>query len=248
MDIQNELKKLGLKKSESKLYLYLLEKGASTPPNIAKGTGIARTNCYNLLRGLENKGMVQVQGAQKSKAYVARDPATLLTGLEQRMEAAKRIVPELRDFYTTQKNKPKIRFFSGWDEVKELYLLTLETEKLFAVGSTETIAKIDKKFLESYWHELASRKIIFDSVLMASAKSKTALEIKAVAGALRTDRFLPERFGDEPMDMFIWNDNIALIALSDPVFGTLITDAALVRVLKIMFGALWEELGRRNDN
>ena len=242
MSIEEKLQNIGLHKSEIAVYLYLLERGVSSPPQIAKGTGIARTHCYHILSLLDEKGLIQTQQNRKRKNYVARDPESLITTFEKRQEMVKSVVPELRDLFTAQKNKPKIRFFSGWNEVKELYLLTLQTEKLYAIGSTEAIAKIDKKFLESYWRGLAKNKIIFDSVLMSSAKQKTAEELKTFKGAIRIDKFLPEQFGDQPMDMFIWNDNIAMITLSEPIFGTLITDAALVRVLKIMFGALWEKL------
>ena len=242
MDIENGLKNLGLKKSEIAVYLHLLAAGASTPPQIAKGTGIARTNCYRVLSSLQEKELVQIQPLRKRKAYFVRDPASIIFGLERKTDFARQIVPELRSFYTSQKNKPKIRFFSGWEEVKEVFRLTLEAEKLFAIGSTETLAKIDKQFLGWYWHQMQKRKIIFDDILTADAKDKTAQEIKAIRGTLQTVKFLPEQFGDQPMDIFIWNDNIAFMALSEPIFATLITDKALVLAIKVMFGALWEKL------
>ncbi len=242
MDIETGLKNLGLKKSEIAVYLYLLRAGASTPPMIAKGTGIARTNCYRVLTALHEKELIQTQPLRKRRAYFVRDPESLVSGLERKTEFARQIVPELRDFYTTQKNKPKIRFFSGWEEVKEVFRLTLEAKKLFALGSTETLAKIDRKFMEWHWNEMQKRKIIFDDILTADAKGKTAEEIKSIRGALQTVRFLPEQFGDQPMDIFIWDDNIAFMALSEPIFATLITDAPLVKAIKIMHRALWEKL------
>ena len=242
MDIENGLKNLGLKKSEITVYLYLLRAGASTPPMIAKGTGIARTNCYRVLNALREKELIQIQPLRKRKAYFVRDPNSIISGLERKTELAKQIVPELRDFYTTQKNKPKIRFFSGWEEVKEVFILALEAKKILTLGSTETVAKIDKKFLDWYPRELEKRKIIFDEISMFSAKDKTAQEIKKIRGALLTIKFLPEEFGDQPMDIFIWDDNIAFMALSEPIFATLITDAPLVKAIKIMHRALWEKL------
>lgn len=242
MSIEEKLQGIGLHKSEIKVYLYLLEHGLSTPPQIGRGTGIARTHCYHILKMLDEKGLIQTQQNRKRKNYIAHDPGSLIGTFERRQEMVKQVVPELRDLFTAPKNKPKIRFFQGWEEVKELFRLTLDAEKLLAIGSTESIAKIDKRFFEWYPQELDKRKIIFDDILMASAKDKTAPIIKAIRGALHTFKFLPEEFGDQPMDIFIWRDNIAFIALGDPIFGTLITDAALVKVIKIMFKALWEKL------
>src|SRR5688500_528889 len=113
MDTNAELKQLGLHKSEIRVYLYLLEAGVSTPPQIAKGTSIARTNCYHILKELEDKGLIQQQASGKRKAYLARDPESIVAALEKKREAASRVVPELRELYTAQKNKPKIRFFKG---------------------------------------------------------------------------------------------------------------------------------------
>ena len=49
MDIADDLQQLDLTKSEVAVYLSLLESGLSIPPQIATATGIARTNCYNIL-------------------------------------------------------------------------------------------------------------------------------------------------------------------------------------------------------
>jgi sugar-specific transcriptional regulator TrmB len=242
MDIHEKLANIGLHKSETKVYLYLLEYGLSTPPQIAKGTGIARTHCYHILQMLDEKALIQTQQNRKRKNYIARDPESLISTFEKRQEMVKQVVPELRDLFTTQKNKPKIRFFSGWEEVKEVFRLTLEAEKIFALGSTEALAKIDPKFFDWYPQELDKRKIIFDDILTADAKGKTAEEITKIRGALHTIKFLPEQFGDQPMDIFIWDDNIAFMALSEPIFATLMTDASLVKAIKVMHRALWEKL------
>lgn len=44
MDFSEELKKLGLSKPEIAIYLYLLEQGLSSPPEIIRGTKILRAN------------------------------------------------------------------------------------------------------------------------------------------------------------------------------------------------------------
>ncbi len=242
MNVEEKLKSIGLHKSEIKVYLHLLERGVSTPPQIAKGTGIARPHCYHILKMLDEKGLIQTQENRKRKNYIARDPDSLIVAGEKRQEMLKQLVPELRDFYTTQKNKPNIRFFSGWEEVKELFLMVLGAKKLYALGSSEKVSSIDRKFWEYLVGEIKNRKIVFDDILMASAKEKTAREIKTLQGALYTVKFLPEKFGDRPMDLFIWDNNIAFMALNEPIFGTLITDEALASVIKLMFSAVWEKL------
>ena len=78
MKIQHILKSIGLKRNEINIYLYLLESGVSTHPQIAQGTHIARTHCYNILRSLQNKHLVSSQKRGKRMAYIARTPKALL--------------------------------------------------------------------------------------------------------------------------------------------------------------------------
>jgi sugar-specific transcriptional regulator TrmB len=241
MLIFDQLKTLGLRESEAKIYLYLLENGLSTPPLVAKGVDIQRTNTYNVLKALKEKGLIEQQTKSKRKAYLARDPEALVFNLEQRKEAAKKLLPDLRALYTIQKNKPKIRFFEGWEEVKEIYLLTLQAKKIIAIGSTLQMSKIDEKFTKYYLKQLAEKKIIFYDIL-TSASQTTMPQIKNFLGSLHEAKFLPTKYPDLPTDILLWDDNIAIVALHEPIFGTILTNSLLANSFKTIFEVLWEHL------
>ena len=125
MTLTDQLKALGLNRTETRIYLYLLEQGLSTPPQIARGTGITRTNCYNILESLKEKDLIAEQTQGKRKAYLARDPEALVRSLERKKEIINEILPQLRGLYTTQKNKPKIKFYDGVEQIKEIYRQSL---------------------------------------------------------------------------------------------------------------------------
>ncbi len=84
MHISKELKKIGLTRSEIDIYIYLLGQGLSSPPAIAKATGIARTNCYNVLQRLKEKALIREQEKGKRKAYIPLDPEALLLSLDEK--------------------------------------------------------------------------------------------------------------------------------------------------------------------
>src|SRR6185436_11897689 len=125
-----QLKEVGLKKNEAEIYLFLLQNGISTPPVIAKGTNIARTNCYNILNSLIEKDVVEKIQKGKREAFIARDPETLKLNIKKRLESLDRMLPDLRASYVVQKNKPVFTFFEGWQEVKRLYEQSLEAEEI----------------------------------------------------------------------------------------------------------------------
>src|SRR3989338_7579431 len=106
MDLQQKLKEIGLNSSESAVYVYLLKNGLSSPPQIAKGTKIARTNTYNILRSLQEKQLIQRQQNRKRFAYVAKNPESLLSQAEHILQATEDLLPDLKALHKTSSNKP----------------------------------------------------------------------------------------------------------------------------------------------
>lgn len=72
MHLVEELTLFGLTRQEATLYLALLEQGAMTGYEAAKLTGISRSNTYNALAGLVEKGAAYVMEEHVSK-YCAND-------------------------------------------------------------------------------------------------------------------------------------------------------------------------------
>lgn len=242
MNISSELSTLGLHKSETAVYLYILENGLSTPPAIAKGTGILRTNCYNLLVSLKEKGLIEEQEKGKRKAYIANDPEAIIRTLDKKREAATRLLPDLRALYTTQKNKPKIRFYEGFDQVKEIYWQSLQAKEIFAIGSTKQLTDLDEKFLNNYFSEIKKREIFFHDLLSESSKSVTETVALPIVKGMYEHKYLPKKYQDSPTDILIWDDHIALINLHEPVFGTILTNQMLADTFRMIFKILWEKL------
>lgn len=242
MNINDQLSQIGLNKSEIAIYLYILENGLSTPPKIAKGTGIVRTNCYHVLQQLKERGLLTEQETGKRKAYLARDPQALLSSLERRHEAIEKLLPDLRALYSTQKNKPKIRFYEGFKEVQEIYAQTLSAKKIYGLGSTKRIAEIDQVHLNNYMQEVGKRGIVFIDILSHASGAKEAMEWKNYLKGLYEYRLAPAKYGDFPTDMLFWDDNIAMLTLEEPIFGTVIASPLLAETFHIIFNIMWEAL------
>lgn len=238
MQLIEELKKVGLQKSEITVYLYLLENGLSTPPAIAKGTGIARTNCYNILVALKDKILIREQEQDKRKAYVALDPESILRSLEEKKEAVERILPDLRGLYTTQKNKPKIRFYEGFEQVKEIYWQTLSAQEIYAIGSTKELSDINASFFEDYLLEIKKRGIVLNDILSHDSKETIGPKTQELLKGLYTQSYLPSKYSELPTDILIWDDNIALITLREPIFGTVLSNPLIFQTFKILFDVL----------
>lgn len=239
MDISQNLKTLGLQQSEIRIYLYIMENGVSTPPQIAKGTGIARTNCYNVVESLKAKELIVEQELGKRRAYLARDPEALFRSLEEKKEVVRQILPDLRALYTIQKNKPKIRFYEGFEQVKEIYHQSLSAKKILAIGSTQELSTIDAEFFTEYFTSLQKKGIVLDDILTHDSRDASTFGETILKGFYSV-RLLPQDAPKIFTDILIWDNNIALITLRDPIFGTLLTNPLLAETFRTLHGLIWD--------
>src|SRR3989344_5831210 len=209
-----QLRDIGLKQNESEVYLFLLQNGISTPPVIARGTNIARTNCYNILASLKEKDVVDEQLKGKRKAYIARTPESLKLGLQRKLEATDRLLPDLEAIYTTQKNKPSFRFYDGWEEIKHIYELSFKAKKIWGLGSTERLNTLDKEFFDRYVNKCKKNNIEFQDILTHDSVGSSNL-IKSIRGEMHQIKFLAKEHSANITDMLVWDDTIALISLEE---------------------------------
>ncbi|NQT50226.1 hypothetical protein HQ571_06040 [Candidatus Kuenenbacteria bacterium] len=242
MDFHNELKQIGLTKSEIVVYLYLLEGGISSPPQVSKGTKIARTNCYNILQSLKDKGLIQEQKKAKRNAYLAKDPTSLLSSLEKKKQSLQQVIPDLQALYTVQKNKPKITFYDGWDEVKEIYLKTLEAKEVYAIGSTKTLLELDEKFFNLYFQKLKQKNIVLHDIVSFGSENTALDESKKILKGFYDAKVLPVHKNEITTDILLWENNIAIISLQEPVFGTVLYNENVYSTFKIIFNSLFKLL------
>jgi len=240
--LQKQLKSIGLNNSEIEIYLHLLGSGISTPPQIAKGTGIARTNCYNILQELKEKDLITEQLHRKRKAYLANDPQSLLRNLDKKREIINNLLPDLAAMFKTQKNKPVIRFYDGLSGIKEIFMQNLEAEEILGVASTKQLFALDTDFFDYHREEMKKRNIIFRDIITYASSEKSMQISKGTLGALITHKILPKNYDDLPMDILVWNDKVALMITSEPIFGTVIQNEFMAKTFRMMFNVMWESL------
>ena len=234
MDIQDDLKQLDLTKSEIAVYLSLLESGLSAPPQVAKSTGIARTNCYNVLNALIGKGLVEehIEGTRKS--YLARDPQALMNTIERRKEVLRRILPDLRALHVTQKNKPKIRFYDGWESVKEIYRQAAQSKEIWAIGSTKRLVDLDGKFFGEFEQTLKDREVVLHDILTPGSREVAEGTTRPTLKGLYDYAYFSSNIEDTLTDILVWDDSVALMALEAPIFGTIITNPLIAQSFRVI--------------
>lgn len=133
--IAEQLQVLGLQPNETKVYLALLELGQGTVGDISKASQLNRTTGYDILERLALKGLAnRTTSGNKKQMYIAEPPHRLKQFLEnkkhqaeQRLESVSGVLSDLQNLYKKE-NKPVIKFFEGFDGIKNIYLHTLEAK------------------------------------------------------------------------------------------------------------------------
>jgi sugar-specific transcriptional regulator TrmB len=118
LPIELELKKLGLKEKEVKVYLAGLEVGPNSIKNIAEKVKIPRPTVYEIVKKLEEKGLFVETKKGKKRVFIAQSPSQILRFLrikkreiEEKEREFTRIVSILEAKYSREKEG--IRIFQG---------------------------------------------------------------------------------------------------------------------------------------
>ena len=119
--------------------------------------------------------------------------------------------------------------------------MVLSTEEVYGIGSTNELARQGQAFYSKWLKELKAHNIVFYDILSHPSGEKAAPEMKAALRGLYDYKLMPKKYEDFPTDMLIWGDNIALLSLEEPLFGTVITNKTLAQTFRIIYKALWEK-------
>lgn len=141
-----ELRKLGLKENEAKIYLAGLELGPVPLAALAQKAGIARPTAYEIAGVLKTRGLFSETRQNKKRVFMARSPESLLgilrvekRELEEREREFLRTIGalEARHF---QRSEGMIRHYRGKEGVrmlKEKIALASSTELALITGSAK---------------------------------------------------------------------------------------------------------------
>lgn len=162
MEIADALQKLGLNAKQSLVYATLLELGPSTAYAIARKSGVKRPTVYVLLEELRAKDAVLKIPHAKKQIFTAKSPDDLVARALEEIREVSGILPKLRALMSKE-NRPKIFYFEGVDELKQLLWRNLSSmDGKEIVGFYAYNANLPKKllhFIDEYNEYLKKHRI-----------------------------------------------------------------------------------------
>lgn len=244
MNLNQSLKDIGFTPNEIKVYFYVLEKGASTPPQISKGISMPRSNIHYILTNLVEKDVLKKQVKGKRFVYIPNDPSITLLLADRRRKIMEEIVPDLQALYKNSTNKPVIKFYDGILEISQIFedIIFMREKKLIAFASIKKLfSKMPLSFPIKIQRAIKQKEIFFQEILTLDSK-KDAEEAKINMSPYYDYKILSEKYPDFPTDILVWDDSLALITLSEPEFGVVLTNKSLADTYRTHFKIMWNSL------
>lgn len=130
------LRQLGFSDKEARVYLAGLELGASSVQRIALRAKVNRATTHVILQFFIKRGLVTVFESRGRNFFAVENPSLLRKLIHlrteeerDRLERLNRIWPEFSVLYALAKDKPRVRFFEGREEIMKAADLIFQAQE-----------------------------------------------------------------------------------------------------------------------
>jgi len=237
------LAKIGLTGNEIKVYVKLLELGSVPAGELIKKVELHRTQVYDTLERLIEKGLISYVLISNVKHFETIDPVQLLTYIDQRKDELddyrkeiKKLLPELELKRKLSKEPQEAAIFKGKKGIKSILEDFLRSkEDMYIYGAEGKL----KDILPIYFHHFHNRRVkskINIKIIYRESVRKTKREKEL---RLIQTKYLPDEF-DTPANTWIYGDKVVITVWSDQPIATVIRSKEVAKSYRTNFKLLWK--------
>lgn len=226
-----ELTTLGLTQAEAVIYRSVLKLKTCTVKQIAKESGFHRTNIYDVLEQLKDKGLITYFQEGKVTKYSATDPRNLYGLINEQKELLDSILPSLDKLYSTPTDEVKVEIFKGAEGVKSAWQdMTREGKPIFAFGVRGQMREKMPDYAEKWLNEIKRKKISYFGIYTKRGNDPHYFtEIRYVSEELST-----------PVATFIYGNKVNINIWEPSMICILIHSKLVADMYKKHFDLLWK--------
>jgi HTH-type transcriptional regulator, sugar sensing transcriptional regulator len=246
MSLVNTLKDLGLSDKEAKVYIAMLELGASPVQEIAAKAGINRPTTYLQIESLKKHGLISTQKKGKKDLYIAESPDQLeamMTKekkvLEGRAELLKKSLPEFMQLFATAGDRPTVRYFEGKEGLLRMQqeFLKCKSGLIRAMANLDNVKELFPNQKSDYTEKRISKRIRARAIY-TSREGKVKSD--SDESMLREARYIPFDSFPFDSDITIYDNTVAIASLKGQVGGLLIDHQSIADSFKSLFDFIWK--------
>lgn len=238
MDIRviEVLETLGLSKNEITVYLDLLKKGKSSANDVSKRTKLHRSNIYDILEKLLEKGAVDKTNENEKSFFYPVPPIDLFGYFKQKEKEFEEIIPQLEKIQSEKPEKRTVVFSEGINSIKNIidHLIDFK-HPIYCFGFSENCKKTLSNFLGEFNRKRMKNKIEMKIILVSYNKEELenlnkmdCTEAKYIS------------FQNKLITTYLCHDRVLIINWEEPSSIITIEDGLISRTYKEYFNFLWQ--------
>ena len=245
------MEEAGLSKNEAKVYLTLLNLGSSTAGTVAEKSRVYRTNVYESLNRLIEKGLVSYIYKGHQKLFQAEEPSKILSVLEEKKEAFLKVLPQLNLNSKLNKNKEKVSIFEGQNGIKAIMNNILKEkeetnsfDEVVTFGVPKDMVFRVKTFIKQYHKKRIDLKLYQKHLYDQNASRRIAFLNKL---PYTEAAYLPNAI-NSPATTLVYGDKVSFWIWSDPVLCILIESKRMADAYRQYFYILYSLAVKENPD
>jgi len=232
-DLLQVLQDFGLTLYQAKVYLVLLELGATTAGPIVRKVGFHRQLVYSALEILETNQMVFVSSRNNRKIFVAAKPEVLVEKQLERMRKVQLALPKLKKLSPKASDQVNVEVLAGKDGfLRRLFLLidsAARTDKVLRVVADVRDVDVYGIIGDSYkdYYEYSRKNKVKKRLIAPNSSATNAYRDKLTkevgselrisneslsiptATAITSEVVVFDIFSEEVTSVLIWNQTLA---------------------------------------
>ncbi|MFH1500791.1 MAG: helix-turn-helix domain-containing protein [archaeon] len=228
------LREMGMSDTEIKVYLSLLELGSGLAGEITKKSGLNRTNVYDALERLIEKGLVSYVVKANRRLFQAVNPERLTDILKQRQEELADLMPKLQAVFKASKIKEEATIYKGRRGIMSIYDDILKEKKdLYVYGAERKFSGMFPAYW-IHWQKERIRLKISIKIIWTEGTRKQKVKLPMLAR-----KYLPKEF-DFPSTVLVYGDKTVTVVWSEVPFGFMIKSKEVAKSNMHFFKILWK--------
>lgn len=243
MNLENDLKTIGLEEKEAKVYLAALELGPSSIQRITNKSNIKRSTVYEMIKNLKKQNLISETTKGKRRIFIASEPENLKRKIKDKEQLLNEILPELKSINNTNSIKPKITFYEGKEGIQEIYNNTLNSKNKFTLWISpirSMLNTIGEDFLNRYVEKRMKIGLWVKSVYITSQRVDEYKFMKPITfeKTLRKIKFTPKEI-DIKNTMCIFDNKVAIMSSKKEGFGFVVESEDYANTMRVFHELLW---------
>ena len=190
---EETLMELGLSLNEARIYEALVDLGEASVNTISIKTRINRSNVYDAMERLCEKGLATELFIKSQKYFKSVHPRRLLELLKEKQEGVERILPNLAKKFETNKQEEEAYFYRGIEAYKNyMFDILKEKKPYYCIGGKGMWFDDRLKYFRlKFDRERQKSKVSFTHIFDEEMKIKTKEPLKFKSN---TYKFLPKKY------------------------------------------------------